>query len=60
MPAFRDHCPYVLAYVELDEGPRLMTHVVGCSPESVEIGMRVRADFVATENQLGVPRFVPA
>ena len=60
MPAFRDHCPYVLAYVELEEGPRLMTHIVGCPPESVRIGMRVRAEFVATDKQLGVPRFVPA
>ena len=60
LPGFREHCPYVLAYVELDEGPRLMSHVVGCDPEEVTIGMRVRAEFVLTDKQLGVPRFIPA
>ena len=60
LPAFREHCPYVLAYIELDEGPRLMSHVVGCAPEKVSIGMRVRAEFVLTDKQLGVPRFIPA
>lgn len=60
VPAFRDACPYVLAYVDLEEGPRLMTNVVGCDPEAVSIGMAVRADFVATDDGLGVPRFVPA
>ena len=60
MPGFREACPYVLAYVELAEGPRLLTHVVGCPPERVAIGMPVRADFVPTGDGLGVPRFVPA
>jgi uncharacterized OB-fold protein len=60
VPAFRDACPYVLAYVDLEEGPRLMTNVVGCEPDEVSIGMAVRADFVGTEDGLGVPRFVPA
>ncbi|MDG2334874.1 MAG: Zn-ribbon domain-containing OB-fold protein [Myxococcota bacterium] len=60
MPAFRDACPYVLAYVDLEEGPRLMTHIVGCAPEDISIGMPVRADFVMTDKDLGIPRFVPA
>jgi uncharacterized OB-fold protein len=60
MPGFRDACPYVLAYVDLDEGPRLMTNITGCEPESVSIGMRVRVDYVSTDAELGVPRFVPA
>lgn len=32
-----------IAIVELDEGPRLMTHVQAMPPEDVFIGMRVRA-----------------
>ena len=60
MPGFRNACPYVLAYVELEEGPRLMTNIPGCDPEAVEIGMRVKADFVATDEGRAVPRFVPA
>ena len=45
VPPFRDALPYVLAYVELDEGPRLMTNIVGCEPDAVEIGMPVTVDF---------------
>jgi uncharacterized OB-fold protein len=57
---FRDALPYVVAYVQLEEGPQLLTNIVSCDPESVSIGMPVRADFVSTEGGLGVPRFVPA
>jgi hypothetical protein len=60
MPAFRDACPYVLAYVDLEEGPRLMTHITGCDPEAVAIGMAVKVEFVTTDRGLGVPRFIPA
>jgi len=32
-----------VALVELDEGPRMLTRVLGISPDEVTIGMRVRA-----------------
>ena len=35
-----------IAIVELDEGPRMMTHVQGIAPDAVRIGMRVRACIV--------------
>lgn len=35
-----------IAIVELDEGPRLMTHVQSIPAENVSIGMRVRAKIV--------------
>jgi uncharacterized OB-fold protein len=61
---FRDHLPYVLAYVELAEGPRVLTNVVGCDPAEVTIGMPVVADFATTDRDDGeafaVPRFRPA
>ncbi len=37
--------PYVVAYVELDEGPRILTNVVGGDPDSLVIGARVRMVF---------------
>lgn len=43
--AFADLVPYVYALVDLDEGVRLATGVVGCDPGSVRIGQRVRAVF---------------
>jgi uncharacterized OB-fold protein len=52
--------PYVLAYVELDEGPRVLTNVVRIDPGEVTIGMPVRAVFDATEKGTALVRFVPA
>jgi len=51
--------PFVLAYVELDEGPRLMTNVIDCEPDDVHIGMRVRAVFHDTGQGSAIYRFVP-
>lgn len=60
---FRDHCPYVMAYVTLEEGPRLFTNIVGAEPSTVRIGMAVVADFapqVRTDGEVfAVPRFRP-
>ena len=58
----REAPPFVLAYVELDEGPRMMTNIVGCDPDAVVIGMPVRAVFDAVDGSEGtaIPRFVPA
>ncbi len=44
-PAFAGREPYVIAVVELDEGPKLTTNIVGIPPEDVSIGLRVRAAF---------------
>jgi uncharacterized protein len=41
---FRDRLPYVAAVVDLAEGPRLMTTVVGCEPGDLRIGMPLRCE----------------
>lgn len=53
-----DRAPYVIAYVELEEGPRVMTNIVGCDPDDVAIGQLVTA---AIEIDQGAPalRFAP-
>jgi uncharacterized OB-fold protein len=43
--AFADRVPYVIAVVELEEGPKLTTNIVGVDPEQVAIGMPVHATF---------------
>ena len=50
--------PYVVGLIELDEGPRLISNVVGCAPEDVEIGMSVRLRF-ETAGDFQLPRFEP-
>ena len=42
---WREHSPYVIAYVELEEGPRVLTNIVGASPDEVRIGDAVTAVF---------------
>ena len=54
-----DH-PYAIAIVEIEEQPglRLMTNIVNCPPESVQIGMPVRVVFEQHED-VYVPLFEP-
>lgn len=51
--------PLVVAYVELDEGPRMMTNV-DADPEKVEIGTRVEVFFAETDTEdVAIPLFRP-
>jgi uncharacterized OB-fold protein len=52
--------PLVTALVELDEGVRLVTNLVGVEPADVKIGMAVRVMFLPTEHELAIPVFTPA
>lgn len=56
---FRDWIPYVVALVDLEEGPRLMTNIVGCDPEEVQMGMRVVAQFEEVSDVAGIALFEP-
>jgi uncharacterized OB-fold protein len=38
--------PYALAIVRLDEGVDLLTNIVGCPVEDVQVGMRVAVQFM--------------
>ncbi len=58
-PAFADKVPYVLAIVELEEGPRMLTNIVGCPPEEVSVGMPVRATFEKYSDEVGLVFFRP-
>ena len=44
-PELADQLPYVVGVVELDEGPRLITNVVGCEPDEVRVDMPVEVVF---------------
>jgi len=58
-PDFRGRVPYVVAMIDLDERVRIMSNVIGCAPEAVTIGMRVRCIVEHIDDQLGVPLFEP-
>jgi uncharacterized OB-fold protein len=58
--SFRHLIPYVVALVDLDEGPRVMSNLVGCDPADVRIGMPVRVRFESVSDEASVPLFEPA
>jgi hypothetical protein len=52
--------PYVPIIVDLDEGWDLLSNLIGCEFDEVEIGMRVEVDFRATASGDGLlPYFRP-
>lgn len=54
---FKARVPFVVAMIELDEGPRLMAGLIDCAPESVRIGMAVRVAFEPAGAELAIPVF---
>lgn len=56
---WRGAAPYVMAYVELAEGPRLLTNIVDCDPDTVHIGQAVTVVFHDTGEGTALPRFRP-
>jgi len=59
-PAFADRVPYIIAIVELEEGPRLTTNIVDCDPDSVRIGTPVEVAFEDVNEEVSLPVFRPA
>lgn len=56
---WKEHLPFVVAYVQLDEGPIMMTNIVDCDPDSVATGMAVTAVFDDTGEGTAIIRFKP-
>ncbi len=59
-PAFRPLVPYVVAWIDLDEGFRMVSNVVGVDAEQVRIGQRVRVTWEDQEGGIALPVFTPA
>ena len=59
MRGFRDEVPYVVGYVTLDEGPQMMTNVIGIEPEKVRIGMKVEIVYDDVLPEVTLPKFRP-
>ena len=61
-PNFRDIAPYVIAVVELEEGPRLMTNIVDVepTPENLPIDLPVEVTWEEQEGDITLPMFRPA
>lgn len=57
LAAFADKVPYVTALIELDEGPRMVTNIVGDDALSVAIGDTVTVSFEDRGDGAMLPQF---
>lgn len=60
LPALADRVPYVVAVVQLDEGPFFHTDVLDCDPADVHVGQRVEVVFEDAGDGWVLPHFRPA
>lgn len=59
-PAFLEDLPYVVAVVKLDEGPHMLTNIVGCDPADVRCDMPVEIAWEDVTDEFSLPKFRPA
>jgi uncharacterized OB-fold protein/acyl dehydratase len=52
--------PLPVAVIDLEEGTRIVSNVVGCKPEDVYIGMKVELSIENVDEELKLPLFRPA
>ena len=59
LPAMRHLLPHVMVVVTLEEGPRIVGHMVGCTPEAMRFGMPVRVVFKRLDDRVTLPVWTP-
>jgi uncharacterized OB-fold protein len=56
-PEFAANVPYNVSLVQLDEGPRMISNVVGVPPSEVRVGDPVQVSFDQVTDEVAIPRF---
>ena len=56
-PAFADKVPYVVAVIALEEGPRLISNVVGVPPDEMRCEMPVTVVYEEVRDGYLIPKF---
>ncbi len=59
-PGFRESLPYIMAYVELDEGLKMLSNIIDCRPEEAKIGMPVEVVYEDVTPEVTLAKFRPA
>ena len=57
LPDFRDKVPYVVAAIAVEEGPRMLTNLVGDNALDVAVGDKVKVTFQPDEDGEILPQF---
>ncbi len=60
-PGFEEEVPYAIAVVTLDEGPRMMTNLVGVeqTPQAISADMSVEIVYHDVSDEITLPKFRP-
>jgi uncharacterized protein len=58
-PGFAGEVPYAVAVIELDEGPRLISNVIGIAPDKLVCDMRVEVVYQPITEAITLPKFKP-
>ncbi len=56
---WEEKVPYVVAVIELEEGPRFLSNVVNVDPDAVRIGMPVEVTYLERADAATLPLFQP-
>ena len=59
-PGFADEVPYNIVQVDLEEGLRITSNVVGSSNDNLQIGMSLEVTFDVMTDEVSLPRFKSA
>lgn len=59
-PGFAGSVPYNVSQIDLDEGVRMISNVVGVANDALKIGMPVEVFFDDVGDNVRVPKFRPA
>ena len=57
--AFGNDIPYAAASIELEEGPRMMSNIIGGNLEDIKIDMPVEVHFEDVTDEFALPKFRP-
>jgi uncharacterized OB-fold protein len=57
--SFKDEIPYNVALIELEEGPRLLSNVVGIANDSLRVDMPVEIVFDDVTDEVSLVKFRP-
>ena len=61
VPGFEDEVPYAIAVVQLEEGPKMMSNIVGVenTPENLVLDMPLEVVFEDATEEITIPKFKP-
>jgi uncharacterized OB-fold protein len=59
LPALHHLLPHIMVVVELDEGARIVGHMVRCTPDAMRFGLPVRVVFKRLTDRVTLPVWEP-